>query len=128
MSFANLEAPAQEILRRYEYPRAATLPLLWLAQKDQGYISREAEQWVATLTGQAVAHVREVVSFYNMYRTQRAGRRELRVCTSLPCQLRGSGRLLEQLANVLPQEQFEPRAHDHDDERNLFDRVKDMFG
>jgi len=37
-------------------------------------------------------------------------------------------RLLEQLANALPQDQFEPRPHDHDDERNLFDRVKDMFG
>jgi molecular chaperone DnaJ len=38
--------------------------------------------------------------------------------------------LLEQLAGALPQEKFEPRAHtDEDqDERNLFDRVKDMFG
>jgi molecular chaperone DnaJ len=37
--------------------------------------------------------------------------------------------LLEQLANVLPKEKFEPRTHsDVQDERNLFDRVKDMFG
>ena len=36
--------------------------------------------------------------------------------------------LLEQLAKVLPQEKFEPRAHADADERNLFDRVKDMFG
>jgi molecular chaperone DnaJ len=36
--------------------------------------------------------------------------------------------LLEQLASALPKERFEPRAHDHEDERNLFDRVKDMFG
>jgi molecular chaperone DnaJ len=37
--------------------------------------------------------------------------------------------LLEQLAKVLPKEQFEPRPHaDAQDERNLFDRVKDMFG
>jgi molecular chaperone DnaJ len=38
-------------------------------------------------------------------------------------------KLLEQLADVLPKEKFEPRAHDEPhDERNLFDRVKDMFG
>jgi molecular chaperone DnaJ len=38
-------------------------------------------------------------------------------------------RLLEQLANALPKEEFEPRPHaDEQDERNLFDRVKDMFG
>jgi molecular chaperone DnaJ len=39
--------------------------------------------------------------------------------------------LLEQLAKVLPKEKFEPRPHGGDeaqDERNLFDRVKDMFG
>ena len=37
--------------------------------------------------------------------------------------------LLEQLAKALPKEQFEPRPReDEQDERNLFDRVKDMFG
>jgi molecular chaperone DnaJ len=38
-------------------------------------------------------------------------------------------KLLEQLAKVLPKEKFEPRPHgEEQDERNLFDRVKDMFG
>ena len=37
--------------------------------------------------------------------------------------------VLEQLASTLPPEKFEPRKHqDEQDERNLFDRVKDMFG
>jgi molecular chaperone DnaJ len=37
--------------------------------------------------------------------------------------------VLEQLAKTLPKEHFEPRKHqDEQDERNLFDRVKDMFG
>ena len=37
--------------------------------------------------------------------------------------------LLEQLAKALPKEQFEPRAPGEEQEdRNLFDRVKDMFG
>ena len=37
--------------------------------------------------------------------------------------------ILEQLAKALPKEKFEPRPHDEtQDERNLFDRVKDMFG
>jgi molecular chaperone DnaJ len=37
-------------------------------------------------------------------------------------------RLLEDLAKALPVEKFEPRARHDEDERNLFDRVKDMFG
>ena len=36
--------------------------------------------------------------------------------------------LLEQLSKALPNEKFEPRAPGGEDERNLFDRVKDMFG
>jgi len=49
----------------------------------------------------AIAHVREVVSFYNIFQMQPVGRRELRVCTSLPCMLRGSGNLLERLKEDL---------------------------
>ena len=36
---------------------------------------------------------------------------------------------IEELAKALPKEAFEPRKrHEESDERNLFDRVKDMFG
>jgi len=39
-------------------------------------------------------------------------------------------KLIEELARALPKDKFEPRARsgDEQDERNLFDRVKDMFG
>jgi molecular chaperone DnaJ len=37
-------------------------------------------------------------------------------------------RLVEELGRVLPKEKFEPRQREDEDERNLFDRVKDMFG
>ena len=87
MNLAALEAQAREILERYDEPRAAMLPLLWLVQEKCGHIPAEAELWVGRLLGVAVSHVREVVSFYSMLRTRPAGRRELRVCTSLPCML-----------------------------------------
>ena len=94
MNFSDLEPRAEEILQRYEYPKAAMLPLLWLVQQNQGYVSKEAEAWVGRILGVARSHVREAVSFYNMFHTQPVGRRELRVCTSLPCMLRGAGDLL----------------------------------
>ena len=101
MKLSDLEGKAAEILRCYEYPKAAMLPLLWLVQQNQGCISPEAEAWVGRLLGVAIAHVREVVSFYNMFHTKPVGRRELRVCTSLPCLLRGAGALLEQIQERL---------------------------
>ena len=84
MSFAHLETRADEIVGLYEYPRAAMLPLLWLVQADQHWISPEAEAWVAGRLEVSISKVREVVSFYNMFHAQPVGRRELRVCTSLP--------------------------------------------
>ena len=101
MNFSELEGEAGEILERYEYPKAAMLPMLWLVQENQGYISQEAEAWVARTLGVARSYVREAVSFYNMYHTKPVGRRELRVCTSLPCLLRGADGLLDRIKESL---------------------------
>ena len=100
----NLEAfdpQAREIIQRSDEPRAAMLPLLWLVQGELGHIPSDAEFWVGRHLGIAVSHVREVVSFYSMFRTTPAGRRELRVCTSLPCLLRGSGEVLARIQDQL---------------------------
>ena len=101
MTLASLEPQAREIIQRYEKPPAAVLPLLWLVQENFGHVASEAEHWVSNLVGIAVSHVREVVSFYSMFRTTAAGRRELRVCTSLPCLLRGAGEVLSQIEDRL---------------------------
>ncbi len=101
MTLNDLEPRAQEILQLYEERRAAMLPLLWLVQENQGYVSQEAEAWVGGILGVARSHVREAVSFYNMFHTKPVGRRELRVCTSLPCLLRGGGDLMERIKESL---------------------------
>ena len=101
MKLVDLEPRAEQLLQRYEEPRAAMLPLLWLVQENQGYVSQEAEAWVGGLLGVARSHVREAVSFYNMFHTQPVGRRELRVCTSLPCLLRGAGDVLDRIKESL---------------------------
>jgi NADH:ubiquinone oxidoreductase subunit E len=97
VTLSDLEPQARQIIQRYDQPRAGMLPLLWLVQENFGHISPEAEFWVGGLLGVAVSHVREVVSFYSMFRTTEAGRRELRICTSLPCVLRGADAVLAEI-------------------------------
>jgi len=97
----DLEAEAQTIVERYERPKAAMLPLLWLVQENFGHISPESEAWVSRILGESIARVREAVSFYNMYHTSPVGRHELRICTSLPCRLRGAGALMERIRERL---------------------------
>lgn len=97
----DIEAQGRQILQRYEQPRAAMLPLLWLVQENHGYISPEGEAWVAKILDVAPSHVHEAVSFYNMFHTRPAGRRELRVCTSITCRLRGGDEVLEKIQDHL---------------------------
>jgi len=101
VNLSELEGRAAEIMRRYESPKAAMLPLLWLVQENQGHVSLEAEAWVGRMLGVARSHVREVVSFYHMFHPEPVGRRELRVCTSLPCRLRGSADVLARIEEEL---------------------------
>jgi NADH-quinone oxidoreductase subunit F len=101
VNLAELDPHAREIIQRYDEPRAAMLPLLWLVQEKLGHIPSEAEFWVGRHLGVAVSHVREVVSFYSMFRTMPVGRRELRVCTSLPCMLRGAEDVLAHIKQQL---------------------------
>ncbi len=101
MSLAELEGQAREIVQRYEHPKAGMLPVLWLVQQHQGYVSPESEVWVTGVLGVSPSQVHEVVSFYNMFHTQPVGKRELRVCTSLPCLLRGGQELLDRIEDAL---------------------------
>jgi NADH-quinone oxidoreductase subunit F len=101
MNLDVFDPQAREIIQRYDEPRAAMLPLLWLVQAELGHIPSEAEFWVGRHLRIAVSHVREVVSFYSMFRTKPAGRRELRVCTSLPCLLRGADEVLIRIKEQL---------------------------
>jgi NADH-quinone oxidoreductase subunit F len=110
VNLAALDPQARAIIQRYDHPRAAMLPLLWLVQEQFGHIPTDGEFWVGQTLGVAVSHVREVVSFYSMFRTAPAGRRELRVCTSLPCMLRGAGEVLAHIKNRLNIEPGETTA------------------
>ena len=101
MRLDRLDPHAREIIARYDDPRAAMLPLLWLVQRELGHIPSEGEFWVGRHLGIAVSHVREVVSFYSMFRTTPGGRRDLRVCTSLPCLLRGANDVLARIEDRL---------------------------
>jgi NADH-quinone oxidoreductase subunit F len=95
--FKTLETKAAEILAKYEDKKAATLPLLWLAQDAIGYLTEEAEQWVADKVGKSIAQVREVVSFYTLYHTKPVGKYNVQVCVSLPCLLKGAKNVIAQM-------------------------------
>jgi NADH-quinone oxidoreductase subunit E len=89
-----LEERARALVGRYPEPRSALGPLLYLAMRQDGYLSEEGMRRAAELTGTTSAQVRGVASFYTMYRLAPPGRYLLSVCTSISCHLLGGQEVL----------------------------------
>ena len=87
-------AEYEAILHRYPEQRAALMPVLWLAQREFGYLSEEVMVYVGSLMNLPPAWVASVASFYTMYYKRPMGRFHLQVCTSLPCALVGAEGIL----------------------------------
>jgi NADH-quinone oxidoreductase subunit E len=85
----------------YPQKRSAMLMVLHAIQEDQGYVSKEAVEWVAQKLEVAPIAVYEVITFYPMYRQQPIGRRHVKVCRTLSCALRGAYRVCETLQEEL---------------------------
>ena len=81
----------------YPDPRGALLPVLNLAQETFGYLSLEAEAYVAGLFALSPAHVHEVVTFYTLYFQEPKGRHIVAVCHNLSCHLAGAQEILRHL-------------------------------
>ena len=96
ISPASREQIALEIAK-YPTPRGALLPALHIVHAEHGFVSPEAAQELAQIFEIRPFEVTEVVSFYNMFYTTPQPRHQVRVCTNLPCSLRGARDLLHRL-------------------------------
>jgi NADH-quinone oxidoreductase E subunit len=94
-------AEYQEILTHYPQRRAALMSVLWLAQREFGWISPAVIHYVAGLMELPVGWVEGAVTFYTMYYTRPKGTHHLQLCTNLSCRLRGADEVLSALRRTL---------------------------
>lgn len=98
---ATNERLAREIISRYPRPRSALIPLLHLAQEQDGYVTNEAMEHLAELVGTTPAEVLGTCSFYEMFKREPVGRYLINICTNLSCQLVGGEELLHHAEQTL---------------------------
>jgi NADH-quinone oxidoreductase E subunit len=91
----------EQVCARYPERQAAVLPVLWMAQKEFGWISSEVIIEVARLCSTTPAQVYGVVSFYTMFNRSPKGKYHLQLCTNLSCQVRGAEHILSCLQQKL---------------------------
>jgi NADH-quinone oxidoreductase E subunit len=96
----NLEK-VEKLRPLYPSAKALTLPVLWLVQEQNGWISEDSMKEVAGLLGVPIQHVYGVVSFYTMFNRKPMGRYHIQVCTNISCQLMGSETIMSHLCRKL---------------------------
>ncbi|MDD8016893.1 MAG: NAD(P)H-dependent oxidoreductase subunit E [Bacteroidota bacterium] len=83
----------EALYKKYPNKKAALLPVLWIAQEQEGWISEEMMRYIGDLLEVPHAHVLGVVTFYTMYKSKPHGKYHIEVCTNVSCMLRGSDKI-----------------------------------
>ncbi len=92
---------ALEIIGRYPRPKSALIPLLHLAQEQDGYVAEDAMEHIGELIGITPAEVLGTCSFYEMFKLEPVGDYVVNVCTNIACMLLGGEELLHHLEDRL---------------------------
>ncbi len=93
----------KQILAKYppEGKRSAVMPLLYLAQREEGYITKAAMQDIAQLLDITETDIAAIIGFYTLYHDKKEGKYRMQVCTDLPCALRGADQFMDNLCGSL---------------------------
>ena len=83
-----------DILNRYPVKRSALIPLLYLAQRERGYITEAAMIEIAGILKLTPPQVYETATFYTMLNLKQVGKFHIQICKSLMCALVGSDQLV----------------------------------
>ncbi len=98
-----------------KYPKgreqSAVIPLLMLAQEQEGWVTKAAIEHVADMLGMPYIRVLEVATFYTQFQLKPVGTRaHVQVCGTTPCMLRGSEALMDVCRSKIHPDQFHSNA------------------
>ena len=100
-TLTRLKVDAAEITGRYPKARSALLPLLYLVQAEEGYVSTEGIRFCAEVLGITETEVRGVATFYTMYKHEPTPDFQVGVCTNTTCAIMGGDQIYAELAEHL---------------------------
>jgi NADH-quinone oxidoreductase E subunit len=86
---------ALDLIALYPQARSALIPILHVAQEQDGYLTEDAMAHVAELLGLTAAEVRGTATFYDMLFLEPVGKYLVSICTNIACLLNGGYELLE---------------------------------
>src|SRR5215467_16286940 len=96
-----VEAEIDRHLAKYPVMRSAILPLMFIVQRERGYLDAPGVQYLANRLELRVTDIWEVATFYSMIQTEPVGKYHIQVCKTLSCRLLGAEKITKYCADKL---------------------------
>jgi NADH-quinone oxidoreductase E subunit len=98
---ADVEAEIDRNLAKYPIRRSAILPLMFIVQRERGFLDPPGVLYLANRLGLRVTDIWEVATFYSMIYTEPIGKYHIQVCRTLSCKIRGAAKVTEHCSKKL---------------------------
>src|SRR5215204_7550728 len=90
-----VEAEIDRHLAKYPVMRSAILPLMFIVQRERGYLDPAGVLYLANRLKVRVTDIWEVATFYSMIHTAPVGKYHIQICRTLSCKIMGAGKVVE---------------------------------
>jgi NADH-quinone oxidoreductase subunit E len=96
-----VEAEIDRHLAKYPVKRSAILPLMFIVQRERGYLDPPGVSYLANRLGLRITDIWEVATFYSMIYTNPVGKYHIQICKTLSCKIMGEGKITEHVCKKL---------------------------
>lgn len=96
-----IEAEIDWHLAKYPVMRSAILPLMFIVQRERGYLDPPGVAYLAKRLGLRITDIWEVATFYSMIHTEPVGRHHIQICKTLSCKIMGEPKITEHVCKKL---------------------------
>ncbi len=96
-----IEAEIDRHLAKYPVMRSAILPLMFIVQRERGYLDPPGVAYLAQRLKLRITDIWEVATFYSMINIKPVGKYHIQVCKTLSCKLLGADKITQFCAQKL---------------------------
>jgi len=96
-----IEAEIDWHLAKYPVMRSAILPLMFIVQRERGYLDPPGVAYLAKRLALRITDIWEVATFYSMIHTEPIGRHHIQICKTLSCKIMGEPKITEHVCKKL---------------------------
>jgi NADH-quinone oxidoreductase subunit E len=88
-------------IEEWKVKPGSLIMILHKIQETFGFISREAAEKLARLSGIPLARIYGVITFYHFFKTTKPGKHRISVCLGTACYLKGGQDMIDEAKSIL---------------------------